>query len=515
MLAPFFQSLSNRYLGGLPADRVQVMACLLLAYPLAHGFRQLPVDRPALKHTFSLAATAFLFLVVQGQWIGMVHILASTLATYGLVSTIGSSVWGPRAVFILTMAHLSLTHIHRLGYDIDNPPLDHSGAQMMLVIKLTSFAYSVYDGHCLARERRENGAATEQKAGPPSVLSARQRSRAVLPGEWPSLLEFGGYVFFFGSFFVGPAFEFADYREFISLRVFRPAGAQANPAEPPVIPDSRPAAYRKLLSGLLPLLGVLFLAPQFPARRLLSAQYAALGLPTRIGYILATCFATRLPFYVAWLTAEGSCILAGLGFEGYIEGSATSAGKVRGWNALTNVHPLRYETAQNIKELLDAWNLATNRWLKNYVFLRLTPPGTKPTLATTLATFLVSALWHGFFPGYYLSFITVAVMASVARTLRRSLRPIFVRPDGGSVTSGRRRAYDIAGWAITTFSVHYAVTPFVLLYWHESLYVWRVNYYLGHVGLVAFILFFQLGGGRWLRQFHYGAPAMATKPHQA
>jgi hypothetical protein len=36
----------------------------------------------------------------------------------------------------------------------------------------------------------------------------------------PSLLEFMGYVFFFGSFIVGPAFEYADYIRFCNMEMF-------------------------------------------------------------------------------------------------------------------------------------------------------------------------------------------------------------------------------------------------------------------------------------------------------
>ena len=34
--------------------------------------------------------------------------------------------------------------------------------------------------------------------------------------KFPSLIEFYGYVFFFASFLVGPAFDFRDYQKYIS-----------------------------------------------------------------------------------------------------------------------------------------------------------------------------------------------------------------------------------------------------------------------------------------------------------
>jgi lysophospholipid acyltransferase len=37
----------------------------------------------------------------------------------------------------------------------------------------------------------------------------------------PSMLEYLGYIFFFGAFMVGPAFEFMDYRRFTNMEMFR------------------------------------------------------------------------------------------------------------------------------------------------------------------------------------------------------------------------------------------------------------------------------------------------------
>jgi len=36
----------------------------------------------------------------------------------------------------------------------------------------------------------------------------------------PSILEYLGYIFFFGGFLVGPAFEFMDYHRFSNMEIF-------------------------------------------------------------------------------------------------------------------------------------------------------------------------------------------------------------------------------------------------------------------------------------------------------
>lgn len=52
----------------------------------------------------------------------------------------------------------------------------------------------------------------------PQDLSDYQRSKQVR--TYPTLLSYLGWVFFFGGFLGGPAFEFSDYVNFIDKSVF-------------------------------------------------------------------------------------------------------------------------------------------------------------------------------------------------------------------------------------------------------------------------------------------------------
>jgi lysophospholipid acyltransferase len=85
----------------------------------------------------------------------------------------------------------------------DNVRFDETSPMMVIVIKLTSFAWSVYDG-------------TQDV----SLLSEEQKHARI--ETMPSLLEFLGYIYFFPGFLVGPALEFTDYQKFIhqSVRFF-------------------------------------------------------------------------------------------------------------------------------------------------------------------------------------------------------------------------------------------------------------------------------------------------------
>ncbi len=43
----------------------------------------------------------------------------------------------------------------------------------------------------------------------------------------------------------------------------------------------------------------------------------------RCGYIWLGAFLQRWPYYFAWFISEGSCIMAGIGFNEYVNGKAT------------------------------------------------------------------------------------------------------------------------------------------------------------------------------------------------
>lgn len=103
----------------------------------------------------------------------------------------------------MPMAHLC---IHQFGCQVGVPlgwlepnTPDYGAILMILVIKLSNFAWACHDG-----------------GKDPSALSEDQRRYAIR--ENPDILDFFGYIFFYGGFFIGPAFEFTDYQDYINRR---------------------------------------------------------------------------------------------------------------------------------------------------------------------------------------------------------------------------------------------------------------------------------------------------------
>jgi lysophospholipid acyltransferase len=142
----------------------------------------------------------------------------------------------------------------------------------------------------------------------------------------------------------------------------------------------------------------------------------------------------RTKYYGIWALSEGACILAGIGYRGIDPQTGKPA-----WDRLTNVQPWKIELAQNVHDYIGYWNINTNHWLRNYVYLRVTPKGKKPGFRATLATFFTSAFWHGFYPGYYLTFTLASFMQTIAKCKSPTRRSYC---NGNKLTRCRCSAYD-------------------------------------------------------------------------
>ncbi|CAI7350383.1 BBT_collapsed_G0051390.mRNA.1.CDS.1 [Saccharomyces cerevisiae] len=202
----------------------------------------------------------------------------------------------------------------------------------------------------------------------------------------------------------------------------------------------------------------------------------------RIHYLFLLGFIHRFKYYAAWTISEGSCILCGLGYNGY----DPKTQKIR-WDRVRNIDIWTVETAQNTREMLEAWNMNTNKWLKYSVYLRVTKKGKKPGFRSTLFTFLTSAFWHGTRPGYYLTFATGALYQTCGKIYRRNFRPIFLREDGVTPLPSKK-IYDLVGIYAIKLAFGYMVQPFIILDLKPSLMVWGSVYFYVHI-IVAFSFF--------------------------
>jgi lysophospholipid acyltransferase len=262
-------------------------------------------------------------------------------------------------------------------------------------------------------------------------LSEFQKERALK--RMPDLLSYTGYVvccsteaqhmillmtmqLFFPALMAGPAFDYVEYTKYISTAMFDlPPGT--DPAKGPPrrkqrrIPRSGTPATIKMVGGLVWIFVFLKLSSIYNIKLLMSDRYLEYGFLRRVWTLHVFCFAVRTKYYGVWALTEGACILSGIGYAGF----DVKTGRAK-WDRVVNVKPWDIEMAQNTRAYIGNWNINTNNWLRNYVYLRVTPKGKKPGFRASIATFLTSAMWHGFYPGYYMTFVLASFLQTVAKS---------------------------------------------------------------------------------------------------
>ncbi|KAL1304446.1 hypothetical protein AAFC00_003442 [Neodothiora populina] len=462
---------------GASTDQLKLIFSFLLSYPLAGVLKRIPDGKPWQKNAFIIGVSVFYLVGLFDLWSGVRTILISSVGAYAIAAYVEGP-YMPWVGFVFLMGHMSFNHIYR---QITNDPdsVDITGVQMVMVMKLTAFCWNVYDG-----------------TQPEADLNEYQKDRAIK--ELPSILDYAGFVLFFPSLFAGPAFDFADYRRWIETSMFElPPGV--DPANAPVtrkkrkIPRSGTPAAWKAAYGLLWIVAFLQFSGWYNERMVLDDSYREYGLLRRVWLLHMLGLTTRMKYYGVWSLTEGACILSGIGFKGI----DPKTGKAD-WNRLQNVKPLAIELAQNSHAYLGNWNINTNMWLRNYMYLRVTPKGRKPGFRASMATFVTSAFWHGFYPGYYMAFVLASFIQNTAKNSRRLLRPFFLTADG-SKPLPTKRYYDVFSWFVTQLAFSFTVAPFILLSFHDTVLVWARVWFYGIIGVTATSLFLASPGKKWIQ----------------
>ncbi|KAL4075636.1 MBOAT, membrane-bound O-acyltransferase family-domain-containing protein [Scleroderma yunnanense] len=459
---------------GASVDQVKLISCLLVAYPLGSLFIRIPPSQPNLKHAFNILVSVFFLIPVLNVPFGFAELLGSILGTYMITATVkGPNM--PWIVFAFVMGHLTINHVIRAMYGVPPETFEITGPQMVMTMKLTTFAWNAFDG------RR-----------PAEDLDKWQLQKRIT--KYPTLLEFLGFSFYFPGILVGPYIDYVSYMSLIDGSLFKTAPGEAKSPSRRAIPDGRKrVAYRKMLAGLVYLGLFVVLTPKFRYEAFLTPWFSTLSLFQRIVLFPVWAFIARCKFYAVWTLTEGASILTGFGFTGYSPSGESL------WEGAANVKALGIEFAPNFKTLLDSWNINTNIWLRECVYKRVTPKGKKPNFRSSMLTSLTSAFWHGIAPGYYLTFIFGGFVTAAGRLCRAGFRPLVLPPPGAPTTTAKR-VYDILGTLSTVLLVNFATLPFLLLNFKDSLEAWRRFGWYGFWMVGSALTFFYAGGSKYLHR---------------
>ena len=182
---------------GIPFEMCSIALCLFSSFPLAIMYARVPKSQGEVyKHLFSIASTTVMFMLAFSLN-NLFDMFLATSYTWLITRFFPRSRWAPIVCFAVLMGHMSYIHLAvQIWYRDDPSVYDASSTMMVLVMKLSSFAWSYYDGQ-----------------QPKDELSEDQKAFAVF--QHPSFIELFGYATFFNGVWVGPAFEFRTYKQFI------------------------------------------------------------------------------------------------------------------------------------------------------------------------------------------------------------------------------------------------------------------------------------------------------------
>ncbi|ELR12463.1 MBOAT family protein [Acanthamoeba castellanii str. Neff] len=366
---------------GVKPEMVRYLTCLALVYPLALLHRQLPSTRA--RHL--LALVAGLALAFANFGLDALHFVISATVPYILCALAPRQRLMPIAVFIFALAYISAGHLQRMYQSaaLGGPVVHWTSPQMLLTVKISSFAWAYYDGH----------------GRPAGELLPSQEQRAVR-GGLPSLLHYYSYVFFFAGFLTGPIAEYREYAEFTDRSMFaKEKGGR--------IPGGSWKAGVARLGMALAAVPLFYLHQKFPETFATSPEFLEKSIWYRWLYVMVSSELGFDKYYVVFFLGEGAIMLSGLGYNG-----RDANGHVL-WDRLLMLRLIPFKLAQDPSTLAANWNIVSANWLKRYVYVRLLPartnvvadkagaplPPAKPVgfvrqIVPFFATFFVSAIWH-------------------------------------------------------------------------------------------------------------------------
>ena len=200
------------------------------------------------------------------------------MGTYLICALAPKKTIGPLA-FLFVMGYMIGAHAYRMYVSYLTGVFDFTGTQMVLTMKLTSFAWNYYDG------------TADNKNVFPDVPHADKRKAKVYADRkkfaitsLPDPLAFFGYIFCFTCILAGPAFEFSDYLSSTDGSAFTKKGTTII-----VKPNNWLPALQRLGIALVCMVVHLQMVARFPASSLYDPEFIA-NTPTVERYILYTLY---------------------------------------------------------------------------------------------------------------------------------------------------------------------------------------------------------------------------------
>ncbi|CAH8494667.1 unnamed protein product [Schistosoma turkestanicum] len=518
----------------VPLDQINYVVSGVISFGLSQLMRRWLSPQKCSPRIRALFETLFGLLLLSFCFGNQLRVLLiqSSIA-YLFMICLPSNHFMAVIVTIWSLFYLTLVHLCRLKYDYGGYTLDISGPVMVQTQRLSSLAFNLVDGvltrkmsspnycksqqqkqqsNCSANEiinpdetvkqlpscrRRNTFTALEETIKTPTAMiitskldsntnhhpapnhcNSTQHNTAIASNnhsvmmnmptshklhaveKTPDPIIFFAYMLYFHGVLIGPFTFFSEYMDYLKGYTSREL--------PPINMRYLITLFlRTVASGL----SAAYLCPYFPFEFVLTDAFTNYSMLHRILYVTISLFLIRQKYYFAWGLTEVNGVAIGAGYTGQCPRTGATLN-----HNIRNFDFIKVETGISLKDVIDAWNISTTRWLRETFYDRL------PLAYRTILVFIISAFWHGFYPGYYIMFLSFALFTMTARIWRRHCRQYFRRTHLSS------QLYDIFTMIITNFIVNYGQAPFHVLDFYASLKFLHVFYFMPHL-IASSILF--------------------------
>lgn len=477
-----------------------------------------PNQQPA-RHAYAIATGLALLAYPFGS--GIANLAVPAVATYALLAQLPA--FAGTLTWCIDFAFLLWCHVAGAsGGAWKEGCVDYTGALMILTLKCIAAAVS-----------RQDGATARPGLSPYAATHARRAA--------PSPLEWASYCLSCGGLLSGPFFELGDYLDYVN-RVGAwentgPSNGNVNGASKrsgggdrgtsstrnryssssSCLPHLRPAllvSSLRLCKAVACAAAYYLLAPRFGPSMLESSKiFFSVPLASRFALLWAAGVTDRAKYYAVWAIAEAGLIAAGFSYSPPVAASEEGAAAERGpaaaaaaahnggptttttttttqkrtkrpapsFERFTNARILGVECATSAAALPLHWNVCTGRFLRHYVYERLTRGG-RGGLRTLLATQGVAGLWHGTFPGYALFFLSSAFMFESSKALYRYEKYSWPRWVANALP------WKMVKWAFVAACLNYSSSAFIILDLAPSLRVWKAVHFLPSFVMAAIVI---------------------------
>ena len=441
----------------IPTDQVKYFVNCLIGPFLMFALRYLP-NNPTLKHIvyggLGFLASYLLF------GLEVFTVLYTSLPVYFIMKYNKTSK-ASMLCFVIVFGYLLVRNIYLYFTQYLVWSLDFTATHMVITLKLTAFAFSVTNG-----QKDKN-------------ITAYLDQHKIT--NYPNILEYLGFVYFYPGMFSGPSLEYRDYISFIDMSRFA-----ENNFKLPNIPVFN--FLKHYLGGTFLLLFYAFINSNPPP----SPEYhiekhpEESGLLFKLFTIWISCSILRLKYYGTWKLTECMGEVSACGYSG-----KDKDGKDL-FLLYKNVSIMKFETSKSCKVNMDVWNTYVQHWLKNYVYVSFI--GTPVEKFKTDLTMFTCAVYHGVYPGYYISFLILGFDKDVSNLIYKRLDPYMKEKFGEkSVTF---IVYDVLVRIWNHWHLNYTIYPFTRFEFFPSLKVFARTYFLGIVSpLIVYV---------WLKYFPPG-----------